>query len=197
MIITVTGHRPDKLGNAYNVSHPTNLAIGKKMREFILSQAGYDNVTQSFVSDEVVTLISGMALGVDTIWALVALKLRKRFSDKFRLECAIPCKNHSSRWNESSKKQYADILLQADVVTHVSTEPYKPSLMQKRNEYMVDKADLVFAVWDGSNGGTGNCVKYAKEQKRTIFVLHPFKLTVNRLAVHIKEETRCFDFCIY
>lgn len=31
--------------------------------------------------------------------------------------------------------------------------------MQKRNEYMVDLADKVVAVWDGSKGGTDNCEK--------------------------------------
>lgn len=34
--------------------------------------------------------------------------------------------------------------------------------MQKRNEYMVDLADIVIAVWDGSASGTGNCVRYAE-----------------------------------
>jgi uncharacterized phage-like protein YoqJ len=183
MIITVTGHRPDKLGNAYDVHHPTNVAIGKKMRDFILKQSGFDRNTMSFSSDEVVTLISGMALGIDTIWALVALKLKREFPNKFQLECAIPCKNHSSRWLAESKKIYEDILSKADIVTQVSDEEYKPYLMQKRNEYMVDKADFVFAVWDGSKGGTGNCVNYAKKKKRTIYVLHPFELTLDILQV--------------
>ena len=35
--------------------------------------------------------------------------------------------------------------------------------MPTRNEYMVDLADKIIAVWDGSNGGTANCVKYAEK----------------------------------
>ena len=30
-----------------------------------------------------------------------------------------------------------------------------------RNRYMVDNADILFAVWDKSSGGTGNTVNYA------------------------------------
>lgn len=36
--------------------------------------------------------------------------------------------------------------------------------MQRRNEFMVDNADMVLAYHDGSEGGTKNCVDYAKSQ---------------------------------
>lgn len=176
MIITVTGHRPNKLGNAYDVKHPTNIAIGKQMRAFILEKAEFDTETNTFRDEDAVTLISGMALGVDTLWALVALRLKRDFPTKFTLECAIPCQNHSSRWIKESKDLYDDILARADKVTLVSDAPYNASLMQKRNEYMVDNADMVFAVWDGTKGGTGNCVSYAVKQQKTVYVLHPFEL---------------------
>jgi uncharacterized phage-like protein YoqJ len=176
MIISVTGPRPKKFGNIYDVYHPIYIAIGKEMRKFILTQAGFDKTTGSFSYPNEILLISGMALGIDTIWALVALKLKKQFPNKFKLECAIPCKNHSDNWEEESKTLYANILRQADIVTYVSKEEYRPYLMQKRNMYMVDKADMIFAVWDGTSGGTANCINYAKKKKRPIYVLHPFTL---------------------
>ena len=40
--------------------------------------------------------------------------------------------------------------------------------MMKRNKYMVDKSDIVVAVWNGSKGGTANTVKYAKQSGKTI-----------------------------
>lgn len=182
MIITVTGHRPNKLGNAYDVKHPTNIAIGRKMREFILQKAGYDSTNNTFSYKGEVALISGMALGVDTLWALVTLRLKREFPGKFKLECAIPCKNHSSRWGKDSKVIYDDILSKADTVTQVSDEVYNPWLMQKRNEYMVDTAEMVFAVWDGTTGGTGNCVNYARKEKKKVYVLHPFELNISELT---------------
>ncbi len=68
---------------------------------------------------------------------------------------------------------YNDILSRADIAKLVSDEEYKPWLMQKRNEYMVDLADKVIAVWDGSKGGTGNCVRYAKKCGKEIIRIMP------------------------
>lgn len=38
---------------------------------------------------------------------------------------------------------------------------------------MVNNSDIVIAVWNGSKGGTGNCVNYAKMQKKEIIVINP------------------------
>lgn len=174
MKIAVTGHRPKKLGEAYDIHHPTNIAIAVQMRAFILQKSGYQADTNTFINDEKVLLISGMALGVDTLWALVALKLKAQYPMKFELECAIPCANHSSRWKKVDQARHADIMKRADIVTMVSEDAYAPYLMQKRNEYMVNKADILLAIWDGTNSGTGNCVKYAVKKGRAIYRYHPF-----------------------
>lgn len=37
--------------------------------------------------------------------------------------------------------------------------------MQSRNEWMVNRSNIVIALWDGSEkGGTYNCLKYAKSK---------------------------------
>jgi uncharacterized phage-like protein YoqJ len=174
MIIAATGHRPNKLGNAYELTHPTNIAIGREMRAFLLQK--------SEETDEVIHTISGMALGVDTIWAKVVLKLRKEFPKRFELECAIPCANQQKRWKEADQVRFLEILKEADDVIYVSTAPYEPYLMQKRNEYMVNKADLLFAVWDGTKGGTGNCVAYATKKNKPIHRIQPNQLSVVTLS---------------
>ena len=104
--------------------------------------------------------------------ALAVLELKKERYD-IKLHCAIPCKNHSCKWIKKSVDLYNEILSKADVVKPVSEEEYKPWLMQKRNEYMVDLADKVIAVWDGSKGGTGNCVRYAEKCGKEIIRIMP------------------------
>ena len=43
--------------------------------------------------------------------------------------------------------------------------------LQKRNEWMVDHCDILIAVWDGTSGGTANCVNYAQSvNKEKIFI---------------------------
>lgn len=39
---------------------------------------------------------------------------------------------------------------------------YSPEKMQRRNAWMVDHCDFLLACWDGSPGGTGNCMAYAR-----------------------------------
>lgn len=82
LILAVTGHRPSKLGNAYDLTHPTNVKIAYAMRKFILEKSGYDEASGSFATKGKILLISGMALGVDTLWAMVGLKLKYQFPDK-------------------------------------------------------------------------------------------------------------------
>jgi uncharacterized phage-like protein YoqJ len=36
--------------------------------------------------------------------------------------------------------------------------------MQRRNEWMVERADVILALWNGSSGGTANCVAYARQR---------------------------------
>lgn len=111
-------------------------------------------------------------IGSDTVFALAVLELKEEGYD-IKLHCAIPCKNHSCKWIRESVDLYNDILSKADTVKLVSDEEYKPWLMQKRNEYMVDLADKIIAVWDGSKGGTGNCVRYAEKCSKKIIRIMP------------------------
>ncbi len=158
MKISVTGHRPNKL-YGYNLK---DLRWIKLKNEF----------KQLLKENECEVAISGMALGVDTVFALAVLELKDE-DYPIKLHCAIPCKNHSCKWIKESRDLYDDILSKADIVKLVSEEEYRPWLMQKRNEYMVDLADKVIAVWDGSKGGTGNCVKYADKVGKEIIRILP------------------------
>lgn len=159
MKICVTGHRPNKL-YGYNLSDVRWQNL-KGLFKNILKE---NNCTEA---------ITGMALGVDTVFALAVLDLKDEGYD-IKLHCAIPCKNHSCKWIKESIDQYNDILSKADTVRLVSDEEYKPWLMQKRNEYMVDLADKVIAVWDGTKGGTANCVKYAEKFGKEIIKVNPY-----------------------
>lgn len=108
----------------------------------------------------------------DTIFAIAALELKNE-GYNIKLHCAIPCKNHSNQWNKKDRQLYNYILSKADAVKLVSKEEYKPYLMQKRNEYMVDNSDIVIAVWDGSKSGTANCIEYAKSKHKEIIYIKP------------------------
>jgi uncharacterized phage-like protein YoqJ len=50
----------------------------------------------------------------------------------------------------------------------ISRGGYEPWKMQVRNEWMIDRCDVLLALWDGSRGGTANCCWCAKRVERPI-----------------------------
>lgn len=105
------------------------------------------------------TIITGMALGADTLFALVGLEMPKIQ----KIIAAIPFEGQETMWPSNSQNRYHWILSQPKVEKVYVSEPgYHPAKMQIRNQWMVDHADRIIAVWDGTAGGTKNCVSYAK-----------------------------------
>lgn len=157
MIIGVTGHRPDKL-YGYDLNNIRYI----NMKNYFKS---------TFINKKCDEVISGMALGVDTIVAISILELKEE-GYNIKLTCALPCRNQESKWIKQSIDLYHTILSKADNIVYVS-ETYNTNAMQKRNMYMVDHSDEMIAIWDGSSGGTSNCVSYAKKKKKNIYRVLP------------------------
>lgn len=155
-IIAVTGHRPGKLNKEYDYIGPYSDYLRKRIKKVLLDR-------------QPVRTISGMALGVDTIFAQVSLEL------KIPLLAAIPFIGQESQWPQKSQDLYNRILNHPLVTSHIVCEgPYNSAKMQIRNEFMVDEASLLIACWNGTLGGTMNCVRYAEKQKnKEIFYINP------------------------
>lgn len=164
-ILTVTGHRPNKLGSDL---YKWNSELSKKYITFFMQYIA----DLSEQTGDTIVCRSGMALGVDTMFALACLRLRK-LNYPVQLECCIPCLNQSSKWSADSTKLYDLIVANADKITYVSNKPYTSTCMQERNKYMVNGCNSVLAIWDGTRGGTANCISYAKSQNKPIVIVHP------------------------
>jgi uncharacterized phage-like protein YoqJ len=151
MIFAATGHRPPKLGG-YSAAVDDRLRA--LARVFLRGRKPRG-------------AISGMALGWDMAWAEAALELG------IPLCAAVPFDGQERQWPESSRARHAAILRAAAKIVVVSPGGYDPRKMQRRNEWMVDKAQLVVALWDGTAGGTGNCIAYAQRAGKPIENLWP------------------------
>ena len=81
----------------------------------------------------------------------------------------------SRKWSEALRDRYFDIASKCDKETLIQTH-YTPDCMDKRNRYMVDHADVLIAVWDGSPSGTGKAVRYAHQQGKSVQSLTRFPL---------------------
>lgn len=139
-----SGHRPDKLGGYLN--WPTTKA---GLLAFARHQLRALGVTR---------VISGMAQGWDQVLAVAAI------TEGIPFTAAIPCRGFELRWPVETRFKYASILLRADHTHVVCDGDFAIWKLQKRNEWMVDQCGKVLALWDGSPGGTLNCIKYANKR---------------------------------
>ena len=146
MILAGTGHRPDKLGG---------YADDVRLR------------LEAFAETQLVALrpervISGMALGWDQALAVAAVTLG------IPLIAAVPFAEQAAAWPEGSQLRYRNLLAEAAEVHTICPPGYAGWKMQQRNNWMVIKSDVLLALWNGTSGGTANCVSYDKKNERKI-----------------------------
>ena len=155
-----TGHRPKSFPFQYGIDTKRyNAYLQTLLQKVELAINGYG----------VANFISGMALGVDLDFAEIVLKLRKKYP--IALECAIPCPNQTLKWRVTDKLRYESILKRADKITTVS-DRYTSDCMLKRNRYMVDKSELIIAVFNGApQGGTWYTISYAERENKLIEII--------------------------
>jgi uncharacterized phage-like protein YoqJ len=157
--IAVTGHRPEKLGG-YQPYNPLRTQLTTKLEQrLMLILCDHPNLV----------VITGMALGFDQ-WVAGSCR---RLSIPYI--AAVPFDGQERRWPETSQRIYIDLLKSASRVHVVCPGPYLSWKMQRRNVWMIDNCVYLIAAWDGSPGGTANCVEYAKKVGRSMENLLPLE----------------------
>lgn len=159
--VSVTGHRPNKL-----FGYDIHLPVYQPIRDFIRKQ-----LIEFIEKHKEITTNSGGALGIDQIFAEECIKLKK---DGYAITniLASPCVGQEKQWPYSSQQLYRAIVKEMDEI-HPGAPEYNKTCMQERNIWMVDNANIIMAFWDGTSGGTGNCVRYAKSQGKDLIIYAP------------------------
>lgn len=150
--LAFTGHRPPKAG----LTHST---FGEGDRAAVIA------VVDLLAELEPEFVIVGGALGFDTLAARAAAVSGVPY------RVYVPFKGQQYRWPLEAKDRYGKMLELAEAVEIVDPRPetgYAPWKMHYRNQRMVNDADRVVAWWDGSPGGTANCVKYALSKGKDV-----------------------------
>ena len=154
----VTGNRPQKF--------PWKYGEWKEHKKYL---AEITRQIEKLIGSGYTYFISGGAIGVDMDFAEAVLQAKKHHKNVV-LEIAVPCRNQDLKWSKDDKKRYVEILKSADHV-NILSENYTYFCMQKRNEYMVNKSDLVIAFWNGEeSGGTWNTINYAKRKSKQLLI---------------------------
>lgn len=167
MILATTGHRPDKLGG-YDASNP--------IRSMVMEQ-----IDRALLRLRPTTVIVGMALGVDQWMAELCIW------NQIPFVAALPFEDFHTRWPFHAQVKFREILSKAQSVHIVSPGAFSGFKMQLRNEWMVDHCEHLLAIWDGTPGGTANCVGYAERVGKPITRLNPDDFIQGRRVVGVER----------
>lgn len=145
-VIFATGHRPPKLGG-YSTTARLRLEAFARLHLAGLPAGA--------------PVIVGMAQGWDQAVAQACLDLGLPYW------AYVPCRGQSDPWPPEAQARYENLLGHAEEVVLVS-EVYDAACMGRRNQAMVDDGDECLALWDGSLGGTADCIRRAQKAGKTI-----------------------------
>lgn len=180
-VINVTGHRPDKLGHVWSAFSDKNDYILKAFKYFLwkIIECKAKQGIKHFV------LISGMALGIDSIFVRACKACQNYYQTKgitVKIVGAIPCLRQYAYWKPTSKTEYKKLLGYCDSGKLINLK-YSAKGMQLRNIWMVEQADMTVTYWNGTDGGTKNCLASAVHKGNPI-------VNVYDIAQKYKAETK-------
>lgn len=164
----ITGHRPSRFKWRYNESDNGYKRLKRRLKEQFIQL--YEKGVRRFYI--------GGALGTD-FWSgeiLAELKGQPEYSD-IELVLVLPFDGHDRDWDPKSRRRLA-VLRQHSTEVIVTGDPEDPpvSNYRLRNQYMVDHANCLLAVYDNDRdfrSGTMQTVNYARRKQLPITLIHP------------------------
>lgn len=145
MIVTFIGHS----------TLPENYDLRNRLR---------DSISELVSSNEKVSFYCGGYGDFDALCAKVCRELKSDFPLSEIVYVTPYLNDKKIRWSVESGKY--------DTVVYppIETVPYKYAII-KRNQWMVDRADLIFSYVTVSWGGAAGTLTYAKKQNKKIIDL--------------------------
>ena len=95
-----------------------------------------------------------------------------------KLEVIVPCRRYERSFQSSAAaKEFRSLLSRADDVTRLDYEEPSEEAYWAAGRAVVDRSDLLLAVWDGQParglGGTADVVAYAREIGTPVRIVWP------------------------
>ena len=167
-VISLTGHRPDKLAG-YDMNQPYYHRLFQRLVAII---------EHALASYPVVECHSGMALGADTVWADAIVACQAKYGrDRVPFVAEIPSFGQSRRWPPRSRAKWTELMAHANTVRQYAPQNVGRSyayILNQRNIGMIEACDMLIAVYNGeASGGTANGVKDGIRLGKWIYTIDP------------------------
>lgn len=132
------------------------------------------NVLELLAEQGADTFCAGGASGFDMLAAQTVIRLKEEYP-WITLVLILPCppEEQSASFNEQNRSLYYKLLGEADRVETISSS-YTKDCMKKRNQRLIDLADICVCYYDPArtNTGTGQTVRMA--EKKDIEIINLF-----------------------
>jgi uncharacterized phage-like protein YoqJ len=156
IIISVCGHRPDKLGG-WRTPNPTYLSVIEKLEEALGHYATISN------TNEPTHFLLSLNLGVSQWAAEICIRKEYPFS------VALPFPHFESKWPPSTQARVRWMLSRAENVYTIGEGGFSAEKLRARDEWMVHYSNLVIAAWDGSQGATAQFLAQAVAKQKPVY----------------------------
>jgi hypothetical protein len=180
MKLAITGHTNIEKAVGLELKYPNGSNYDKNAFEQVYTEI--ETGLKSFCKEknidfQTLTLISGMARGVDEVFAIVAIR------NNLELILSIPGSIHWHKNRGLSRDMRAQAVYYDKILKYEKlTEKYEISknyngetfylVNLARNQHMVDIADGVFCFKAYDSTGTDDCIKRAKKKGNFLGNLH-------------------------
>lgn len=143
--IAVTGHQPFLLGG-----YGDEAAL--KLRNFARSWLRENKPKE---------VISGLAAGWDTAVAEAAI------IEDIPLVSALAYRGQADEWPEKAKQKHGQ-LIEKSIYVYVYSDKKEHGCYTRRDRWVLDRGDIVLALWSGVDGGTARAISHANKLNRPI-----------------------------
>ena len=126
---------------------------------------------EALYDEGVRTFRVGMAEGFDLAAGAAVVALSERHEDVV-IEAIVPFPAFALRFGVRGKMLYDSVIASADVVLYADMA-YHRAIFHRRNDMLVEGADVVVAWYDGSRGGTDYTIRRAHKIGCRIINLFP------------------------
>lgn len=125
---------------------------------------------EQLVKNGVAEFYVGGAIGFDTLAEQTVAELKKSYP-QVQLKLVLPCpaEQQTRKWSAENKAEYYRLLSLADSI-EICCEHYTADCMKKRNQRLVDLADICVCYFNPNNdrSGTGQTVRIANQKGLSI-----------------------------
>ena len=155
-IVSIIGSIPKNMPKQYGYDY-SNKSY-KELRKFIKSKLYEEKASEVWI---------GLSQGVDWCVAHAVIEMRE-LGFPIKLCCAVPSADYENLFKSKNLILYQNIIRRADVVTVLSTEKFTQELLEKRNEFLINKASSIYMISDFSDSEFEKEIGLIKEKNKEL-----------------------------